>query len=317
MEKVPYSYNMRHWWVNQNQTFRFEIPGGFMWSPIKNANGARNPFYDNMNKVQPGDIIFAYAQQQVKAIGIAQKQAYVAPKPASFEHTSNNWSQIGWLVEVEFELLKNPFVPKEHLGEIGKHLSTKSAPLDENGRGKERYLVELETGLALVILNITEVQLELMSRELSPDLNSESDYEIELEIQARQLEGDPEKIQLTKSRRGQGIFRANVRLIENHCRVTGVKNIKHLRASHIKPWSVSSKEEKLDGFNGLLLSPHVDHLFDRGFISFGDSGDLLLSRELNPVVLDQWKIAKSTNVGSFKVNQMKYLEFHREEIFLG
>lgn len=308
---------MRHWWVNQNQTFKYEIPGGFMWSPFKNANGARNPFYDNMDHVQPGDIVFAYAQQQVKAIGIAQKKAYAAPKPASFENTSNNWSQIGWLVEVEFKLLDLPFVPKEHLSEIARYLTTKSAPLNEDGRGKERYLVELETGLAVLILQIIGIQPDLMSRELSPDQNSESDYEIELEIQAKQLDGDPEKIQLTKSRRGQGIFKANVRLIEDHCRVTGVKNIKHLRASHIKPWSVSSKEEKLDGFNGLLLSPHVDHLFDRGFISFGNDGDLLLSPELNPVILDQWKIAKSTNVGIFKERQMKYLAFHRDEIFLG
>jgi hypothetical protein len=79
---------MRYWWVNQNQTYKYEVPGGFMWSPFKNANGARNPFYDNMDKVQPGDLIFAYAQQQVKAIGVAQKRAYSAPKPASFENAS-------------------------------------------------------------------------------------------------------------------------------------------------------------------------------------------------------------------------------------
>jgi predicted restriction endonuclease len=99
--------------------------------------------------------------------------------------------------------------------------------------------------------------------------------------------------------------------------VTGVTNIKHLRASHIKPWSVSSKEEKLDGFNGLLLSPHVDHLFDRGFISFRSSGDLIISKELNPIVLNQWNIASSTNVGAFKNNQGKYLEFHRDVVFQG
>ena len=288
-----------------------------MWSPIKNANGARNPFYDNMEKVHPGDLVFAYAQQQVKAIGVAQKKAYSAPKPASFENASNNWSQIGWLVEVEFSQLENPVVPKEHLQVIGKYLTTKSAPLDEMGRGKERYLVELEVGLALVLIQISKIPLELMTRELAPVQNSESDYEIELEIQANSLEGDPEKIQLTKSRRGQGIFKANVRLVEDRCRVTGVTNIKHLRASHIKPWSVSSKEEKLDGFNGLLLSPHVDHLFDRGFISFRSSGDLIISKELNPIVLNQWNIASSTNVGAFKNNQDKYLEFHRDVVFQG
>jgi len=146
-----------------------------------------------------------------------------------------------------------------------------------------------------------------------PDL--ESEYEINLEIEAKRLEGDLEKIQLTKSRRGQGIFKANVRLVEDHCRITGVDNIKHLRASHIKPWSSSNNEEKLDGFNGLLLSPHVDHLFDRGFISFEDSGGLLVSKELNPQVLKQWSIPADQNVGTFQPKQLQYLAFHRNAIF--
>ena len=36
---------MRYWWVNQNQTYRHEIQGGYLWSPKRNANRARNPFY--------------------------------------------------------------------------------------------------------------------------------------------------------------------------------------------------------------------------------------------------------------------------------
>ena len=94
-------------------------------------------------------------------------------------------------------------------------------------------------------------------------------------------------------------------------------NIRHLRASHIKPWSASTKEEKLDGFNGLLLSPHVDHLFDRGFISFKNTGELLVSDQLNPVILEKWSIESPKNVGEFKVNQGKYLEFHRDVVFQG
>ena len=39
---------MRFWWVNQNQTYRHEIQGGYLWSPKKNANGARNPFYESI-----------------------------------------------------------------------------------------------------------------------------------------------------------------------------------------------------------------------------------------------------------------------------
>ena len=46
---------MRYWWVNQNQTYRAEVRGNFMWSPRQNANGVRNQFYENMRAVRPGD----------------------------------------------------------------------------------------------------------------------------------------------------------------------------------------------------------------------------------------------------------------------
>jgi hypothetical protein len=61
---------MRFWWVNQNQTFRQEIAGGYLWSAKRNANGARNPFYESMREVAPGDLIFSFVDTRVAAIGI-------------------------------------------------------------------------------------------------------------------------------------------------------------------------------------------------------------------------------------------------------
>jgi predicted restriction endonuclease len=59
----------------------------------------------------------------------------------------------------------------------------------------------------------------------------------------------------------------------------------------------------------------VDHLFDRGFISFKDSGDILVSKELNPKVLKQWALQPSQNVGEFRAAQCQYLDYHRQAIF--
>ncbi|MEO8526672.1 MAG: HNH endonuclease signature motif containing protein, partial [Caldimonas sp.] len=59
----------------------------------------------------------------------------------------------------------------------------------------------------------------------------------------------------------QGRFRSRVELTEPACRLTGVKDRRMLRASHIKPWAKSSNLEKLDGQNGLMHAPYVDHLF--------------------------------------------------------
>ncbi len=306
---------MNYWWVNVSQTYSRSIPAGFLWSPVRKSNGRSNPFWDNMLIATPGDVVFAYAKQQVKAIGIVQKKAYASPKPANFENSSNNWAQIGWLVEVEFIELTNPVIPRDHLASIEEYLVDKSAPLDVTGRGKERYLVKIVEAFAIKLIQFSGISLALITEELAPELETQSDYEIDLEIQAKKLEGDPEKVQLTKSRRGQGIFKANVRLIEHQCRVTGVNNLKHLRASHIKPWKDSNDQEKIDGNNGLLLSPHVDHLFDRGFISFRNNGDLLVSKELSPIVLVQWSLKNSENVGSFNQKQSSFLEFHRDSVF--
>ena len=105
------------------------------------------------------------------------------------------------------------------------------------------------------------------------------------------------------------------RLYERQCRVTGLKDRSHLIASHIKPWGKSDDKEKIDGQNGLLLSPHIDWLFNYGFISFSDDGVILISSKLNKETLDLWSIDMSKNVGGFLPGQASYLKYHRENIF--
>lgn len=306
---------MRYWWVNQNQTYDFEVSGGFLWSPKTRADGGRNYFYQTMTEVQPGDLVFSFCDTFIRAIGVAQRRAVTAPKP-NFRFAGSNWSNEGWYVEVEFAELGDPIRPKDFMRQITPLLADKYSPLQANGNGLQGiYLTEISAELGDLLVQLTGANIPVIQHELAPLPESESEYEIKFEIEARQLEGDLEKIELTKSRRGQGTFKANVRLFEDHCRVTGVTKVNHLRASHIKPWAVSDNSEKLDGANGLLLSPHVDHLFDRGFISFKDLGDLLVSSNLHPLVLQQWSIPSVQNVGGFQKSQQSYLEYHRDLIF--
>lgn len=141
--------------------------------------------------------------------------------------------------------------------------------------------------------------------------------------QLEQIEADAEippteREALVMARRGQGKFRQQVTLIEDRCRITKVEKPEHLRASHCKPWRDSSNQERLDGENGLLLTPTIDHLFDRGFISFESNGDLLVSPVAHKVSLERMGVAsgRKTNVGAFSSGQKNYLEFHRTSVFL-
>ena len=85
------------------------------------------------------------------------------------------------------------------------------------------------------------------------------------------------------ARLGQGKYRQELIGVWGRCAVTKCKSEQLLRASHIKPWRDSNKGERLDKFNGLLLTPALDHLFDRGLISFDDEGGILLSSQLKQV----------------------------------
>ena len=129
---------------------------------------------------------------------------------------------------------------------------------------------------------------------------------------------DTEREAIIRARRGQGLFKQRVMAIEQRCRITGVDNPIHLLASHCKPWRDCRNEERLDGENGLLLTPSIDHLFDRGFIGFENSGDLIISPVAHRPSLQRMGVEtqRVLNVGEFTEGQRKFLDFHRNSVLL-
>jgi hypothetical protein len=301
---------MRHWWVNQNKTYRHEIDGGYLWAP---QSGVWH--HEILTQLQPGDLVFSFKDTYIAAIGVVQREAENMIKP-DFGGHGDNWADLGWCVPTEFIELTNIVKPSELMNLIDPLLPEKYSPIQPGtGRGNQIYLTEIPPRLGDLLFELSRQDIDYLKEELAPNSDIELEEAIQYEILAKGIQGDLERIQITKARRGQGIFRTNVRLIEHSCRLTGVENIKHLRASHKKKKKNSTDSEKIDGNNGLLLSPHIDHLFDRGFISFQNSGDLIFSKQLNPVVLSQWSLAEKRNVGLFNARQSEFLEFHRDVVF--
>lgn len=123
---------------------------------------------------------------------------------------------------------------------------------------------------------------------------------------------------ITKVRIGQAQFRrALIKVWDGKCAITGVSNLALLRASHIKPWNVSDNRERLDPFNGILLSPNIDAAFDDGFISFNPDGEILLSKRLYKS--DQVGLGLNATMRlSQKMEKCEpYLEFHRRSVYVG
>ena len=316
---------MRYWWVNQNQTYRQEVTGGYLWSPKRNANGARNPFYESMREVAPGDLIFSFVDTRIFSIGIAQSYCWESPKPEEFGNAGQNWEDVGWKVQVLFTELANKVRPKDHIEILRPLLPNRYSPLQPNGNGLQSvYLTELPTPLAEVLLGLIGqevIPITLAGRDVKPV--SADDLEFWERRLEQELVNDPtvketERMAIIRARNGQGIFKQRVSEIESRCRITRVENPVHLVASHCKPWRDSTNEERLNGENGLLLTPSIDHLFDRGFIGFEDNGRLIISPVAHRPSLQRMGIDTATvvNVGGFTSGQKQFLEFHRNAVLL-
>ncbi|WP_295120816.1 HNH endonuclease [uncultured Chitinophaga sp.] len=305
------------WWVNHKQTGKIEVDEGYIWSPKRKNNGSDNQTYINLTKTTLGDIIFSYVGGEIIAVGKVIAMVQDAERPADFGKVGHQWDEKGWLVGVEWQRLLNPLVPKKHLIEIVQLLPTKHSPIQANGNGNQGvYLAEIGIDLGSKLLSLIEIDNYGIG-EVIHDI----DTRLKERLQERDIENAPipvtQKRQLVLSRVGQGLFRMNVQKIESKCRVTGLSDKRLLIASHIKPWRVSSNKERLDGNNGLLLSPHIDKLFDKGWISFSEEGGLLVCKNKIRPILNTWSIDANMFVGTFTYQQKAYLEYHRAEIFKG
>jgi putative restriction endonuclease len=313
---------------NQNQTYRHEFAGGYLWSPKRNANGVKNPFYETMREVAPGDVVFSFVDTVIAAIGVAQSYCWESPKPAEFGTTGEYWENVGWKVRVKFTKLLHRVRPKDHMEMLRPLLPARYAPLQANGNGIQSiYLTDLSGSFAEVLAGIIGAEARsiiggIAVGAVAPmQTNDDLDYwehKIEAGIDADTSIPETDREAIIRARRGQGLFKQRVMAIENHCRITGVTNPVHLVASHCKPWRDCKNEERLNGENGLLLTPTIDHLFDRGFIGFEDNGTVIVSPVAHQPSLNRMGVNTNqiVNVGGFTSGQQNFLEYHRNMVLL-
>lgn len=145
------------------------------------------------------------------------------------------------------------------------------------------------------------------------------DYAFETEIPgdgiANHEQLETEKEALIKSRRGQGLFRAQSIALWKSCCVTGFSKQNILVASHVKPWRLSENTERLNPYNSLLLLPTLDKLFDKGDITFETNGKIRIYENINPTDLVKAHVSKDLALRSVPADLKKFLEFHQEYVF--
>ena len=213
---------MAYWWVNHKQTRNHEVRGGYLWSPIRNTNGRRNQSYDNMALASPGDIVFSYADGRIGAIGKVIATASLSPKPSEFGTVGGYWSNEGWLVDVQFSEALKPIRPRDHIHSIGPLLPDIYSPLQASGKGNQGiYLAAISDSLGELLVRLLRMEADPVFSAPLPEIAvpDESLFADLSMIESNTAVPETQRIQLSKARVGQGLFRNRVMMLSPSCRV--------------------------------------------------------------------------------------------------
>lgn len=138
---------------------------------------------------------------------------------------------------------------------------------------------------------------------------------LEIDVENKTLEEVGEVIErVVKARKNQNKFRQGLLKRDNKCRICGLAHQELLIASHIKPWSESTPEEKLNPYNGFLLCPNHDSLFDKHFVTFEDNGKIVISKRLSEKDKQLLKINDVIVINVEEENR-RFLKEHRDVFY--
>lgn len=167
-------------------------------------------------------------------------------------------------------------------------------------------------------LKVGQVESEYIPTEWYNFLQSR-ELHINYENQLLPLKPDQSKLpentgyRMAAYRKTQSKFRSLLLERESGCQLCNLSIPSLLVASHIVPWAIADESQKVDLNNGLLLCISHDALFDKGFISFDDIGQIIISDNLPSSEYERLQINKQMRI-NINQHQQRYMRIHRAEI---
>ena len=148
---------------------------------------------------------------------------------------------------------------------------------------------------------------------------AEDDFESVLKAELNKLPDNiknTEVERMVRQRVGQDIYRrAMLEYWGEACAVTGVSIPSILRASHALPWAKCETDaQRLDVFNGFLLTANLDALFDRFLISFNKYGNILISEKISEKDKALLGLTSALKLRWVAEEHEKYLRIHRARL---
>ena len=293
---------MKFFLVFQGDTYEEEKLLSCLWAPKLNKAGNEEHHHRRLLDVDIGDQVVHLENRKIRAISKAKSKAYDCECPREFNRP--NWSRDGRKVDLDLTEFDSPIEVDSIFHKIKDSLPEKYSPFNIHGGGNQGYFYEIGAKVFNAILN-TDFSEEINETETSAQsINSPTGSSTLSNVKINR-----------RSSAWHNFFKKKLfKLWPTECAITKVKNKKLLIGAHIKPWSESNDNEKIDEYNGLLLAPNPDKIFELGLISFDDNGKIIISSKLNNEDLAKLNINKETKL-NLKENHKKYFKHHRDNKF--
>ncbi|TAF75238.1 MAG: HNH endonuclease [Bacteroidetes bacterium] len=274
--------------------------------------GFVNPGYQSYH---PNTREYLEAKTIRKRKTIFSKIVYSNAKFNSSVTTFHNWNQITFLIDTLVEVGK---LTKEEIIAL---------MLVDIGNVKKGYLTRIELNHYVIIAN----QINFIERKynqigyLTNLLRKLDDIifvknELYFTEDAKQIFGENLEITTRKRNPYLHLIYKN-QLKEESFSVYQIENCMveklpypTLIASHIKPFIKCDENEAYDVNNGILLSRNIDSLFDLGYITFSDAGEIIFATKLKQEVKD-FISNYSLDNRFINAKRLEYLDYHRNEVF--
>lgn len=305
---VNKSERVNFYWVNIGTSFKEVAEFKFLWAPKNTLNQKGQSIIDAGWKAVPnvkkGDIIFCNYQGSLIHVSVATKDAYESERPEN--RSFDQWKKDGYKIDIDLHTLACPIANNDFKDEFIPMFNDKCAPklFAQNKSVSQKYMVKLPSAAGVFLLGLVGDDALNIQDSIASNSTMGSNQ--------KAPEGYDKEV-TAKARVGQGKFRQDVMAIWNDtCAVTGLNIKMLLTASHILPWQLSEPHQKVDKFNGLALSPNIDKLFDKGFISFNEKGKILIKNSLSASSLKAVGVDKKMAIKNLTEEHLAYLREHRE-----
>jgi Predicted restriction endonuclease len=173
---------MKYWFVNLGKFYTRQRTEEFLWAPLKNKAGNKVSYWENMNLIEKGDIIFCNKSGFLRSVGIAKGIAYPFPKPKGFDQS---WDKNGRRVDIEFIDFAKPFRFSDYKETYLDKINKEENPFDRNGDAKQAYLNPFDKSIVKMFME--KINDKELNSKISTITNNLLEEQEELEEEREQL----------------------------------------------------------------------------------------------------------------------------------